>query len=54
MAVRTVRHKVTKACWKSLPCRKRFKKQWQNRGQVFLYVQPMKTNPRMLWGVFRL
>ena len=52
--MRTTRHKVSKSCWASATCKKRFIKQYEDLGQIFLYTDAIQSNPTHLWAVFQL
>lgn len=54
MAVRTVRHKVSKQCWSNASCRRAFKKQYEKLGEIYRRTEPIASNPKALWVVFKL
>ena len=53
-SIRTTRHKVSKACWRSTSCKRRFIQQYEDLGEFFLYTEEIASNPSKLWAVFQL
>ncbi len=54
MAIRTVRHKVSKQCWSNRSCKRAFIKQYEALGEIYRRTETIASNPNALWVVFRL
>ena len=54
MPIKTIKHKVSKRCWASTACKRKFIVQYEAQGEFFLNTRAIASNPTHLWAVFEL